>query len=917
MRSKTKLTSFFTLAAGWLISAPLWADNHVPVTLVYQDAAGVGVNDVRSLTLPDGTVTTVGDFRKSTLEYVARAVALQFNNSAPIEWGVRFESKSGYDAITFGPNFMQVRASEPDPYGVIDVGDWVPVTLFAALRNNAIAKSDGTLGDTYFHDGDNLMQAIMPQSNQAQLVSVAYHELIHMYGFAHSECLGNCITGRHSNNSHITPFYWYRDNTDALLPYESLDLDGREKAGQSVNRYLAGGNNKAPHTSQFARHELTAGTWSDAGGNYVELYAEPDSNNNWDGQAGSHLSFAVQPAQLMASSAAFTQDLGVAAAILCDAGWCRGQGQVIDISARAVLDSNASSATQTYIDVIFENTQSTDVAQAAAHIRLDPAYTNVSVTGDTAGCTVTTDVVDCRFSLAAQDTKKLTLTLGALSEAGYVIAGELYSEGYDVDRNGFNNILDATLGKKAADTGGNSGGGNTGNGSGPVTPPVTPPVTEAGSSGGASSVWLLGLLSLLGWRRMKAVAGKERPRRQRISYAALPLALAILLSGCGGGSGSSTSVTPPLSITLAASSSLSENSVIEVPLSVSGAQGGVTASVTHNGPAQLVVTPQLTSTGGVLRLQLDDIYQHQEARLTLTVTDGAGRSQTAVMNVTLQNSAGFHGVISDLPASGISLTEHSSVSLTLIFDGAEGEVSIDAVPTSKEADIHISSTLTSGGAILTVVTGELVYHDQPLTLDLTFTDEAGTVFGSLQTFALENTSGAQVASAFNKLVSATPAFVAFNIERELVKRLSMLAVLMNPAYNEAESALLQQFDRAPGSKAAIDDWLIVHQDDVTRYQQGELTEQALLQTQQALTTLLQQHAAPVDAVISQAVLANGGTVPDIALQAPLLDSESAQLSRFIGNSALGQYQEGRWQFSSQFAFLDPIVYPQNQSCAAE
>jgi hypothetical protein len=221
---------------------------------------------------------------------------------------------------------------------------------------------------------------------------------------------------------------------------------------------------------------------------------------------------------------------------------------------------------------------------------------------------------------------------------------------------------------------------------------------------------------------------------------------------------------------------------------------------------------------------------------------------------------------------------------------------------------------------LEVIAGELVRANHELKLALTFTDAAGQVQKRTQSFSLINATGAKLLEEFNQTYAAAPAFTELKPERELVRRLSALAVLTNPAYTGTESSLPDRFQQkvnAKGKQAAINSWLQSHAGDVARYQSGAAEETALKAATAELMALLQAHGSTVDTVISDAVGANNGVVPQIALGALLFDSSSKKLSRFIGNNSLGQYKDGKWQFNANYAFLTPIVFPETQTCKAE
>ncbi|MFC4654047.1 hypothetical protein ACFO3I_03290 [Rheinheimera marina] len=444
-----------------------------------------------------------------------------------------------------------------------------------------------------------------------------------------------------------------------------------------------------------------------------------------------------------------------------------------------------------------------------------------------------------------------------------------------------------------------------------------------GRSGCSMPVRFAGLLGLAWWRRR----ADTKPGSRFGGRLVAAVALALGLSACGGGGGeSSTPTTPPvvtkpdLKLTVAGTANVLENTTLEVPVTISGAQGGVTASVTRTGPDAFAVTSTLGTTGGKLQLQLGDLFADSEGTVTVSITDGDGRTSNATLAVTLKNSPGFHRVVASLPEQGTVLKEGESLTIQLQFDGASGAVQVVATPQSKEDTITTISELSATGGMVTVNAGELQYHDQPFKLTLAFTDAAGQTLNKTYAISLVNPSGAEAIQALTRMMAAAPAFSELGTERELVRRLAMLAVLSNPSYAQPESTLLTQFDNtlaAQGQQAVLTEWLAAHTEDASRYSSGVLKENSVKEATTSLLTLLRSHAAVVNPVIAEAVAVTNGLVPALTLDAVTYDATSNKLSRFIGNSAFGQYQNDQWQFGSNYAFLTSIVFPETQQCSPE
>ncbi|MBD80296.1 MAG: hypothetical protein CL840_15380 [Crocinitomicaceae bacterium] len=481
-----------------------------PVEIKYLDDENAGVNDPKMITLDNGTEVSLGQFRKDAIEHVARAVSLQFNTDQTFYWDVKFQNNAGYDALTLGPVLTEVRAEVAalDPTGSLEAGRNFPKIIIDTLTGTSGKyEADESYGETMFADYANNPQSdIVESSGQPEFYSIVYHELVHYYGFTESSCLGDCIPERSSTPSHMSKGMWYHDHDGGISAYDSASLDEKEEAGMSIDGLLYLGSDA---TQDAADAELAGGSQIWNSQTYLEMFATP-TNGKWDGQVGGHLADSLQPAQLMRSSAARVQDMGMAAFMLCDMGWCRGEGQVIDLQATATLDENASDETTTYINVTFTNNTNAVVDKVKAQVRLDAAYTDAVVESNDI-CSADGNVLSCEMTLSELSEEQITISVGALQEAGYSIEGEVYSNDYDVDRNGFNNILDATLNIAEDDNSDNgnsdddtdTGNGNDSNTDTGTTTPTTPEASKS-KSGGSMSYWMALMLGAVAWRRKVA-----------------------------------------------------------------------------------------------------------------------------------------------------------------------------------------------------------------------------------------------------------------------------------------------------------------------------------------------------------------------------------------------------------------------------
>jgi hypothetical protein len=502
------------------------------------------------------------------------------------------------------------------------------------------------------------------------------------------------------------------------------------------------------------------------------------------------------------------------------------------------------------------------------------------------------------------------MDLRGLTKADYPIIHEPNSKDFGIVRNTFNNDDTSTYLTKLADL-------------------------FLRNTNGVISILMLAILGII-W--LCWLGNLSRPLSRiwpkAVKSKALPLVIVTLLTACGGGEENQsntaplpTTPTPPvpptipeLQMSLMAITSMMENSSVDVPVTISGAQGDIRVLINHSGSEQLKVSEQITATGGILHLQLGELFSNQQAQVDLSITDANGRNKTVSVLLDLNNTQGFHGVIVNIPEVSLELVEHTSIDLGFIFDGASGDVQVSIASTTKEAEITTDAQLTNTGGTLSISAGELEYSNSALQLELTFTDSAGEQQIWVQDIALLNMSGEATLNAFNQVISATPAFINLKTERELVSRLSSLATMLNPSYTESEDALLTQFTQAIKNNGLINDitlWLSQRQDYEIRYQNGAITESDIAADHQALLTLLQQHSSAIDGVMLDAVDATGGNVPNIRFDGVYLDQASGRLSRFIGNPTLGHFQDQLWQFKADYQFLNAIVFPESQSCHPE
>jgi len=445
--------------------------------LDYIDPIDKGALSTKAFTTSDGQETTVGEYRKEMIERAIRAVSLQFNHVVSHKLEIEFGVPEGFGAVTLGPIFSEHNEFKlSDEFGFLEVGRQYPSTLVSSLIGKRSLNEIDADATVSFADNEGHL-VVRDGNTYPYIVYAAYHELMHVLGFLATDCLGNCLPEPVSTDSHFSQNI-YVGQEEGPVSFESLTLEQKTEAYMSTNNLWFGGSQAS---KDAATNELTSGHFN----GYVYMFATPTEINgvvDVDAQSGSHFSFDVLPAQLMHSAGALTEDLGMAAYLLCDAGWCQDGGKVIEQSVSAELNENASSETQTVIDIVVSENLNVGVDEFVLIIRPGQKVSLIEFQDPNDICVEIDTGYKCTSALAALTKVNLRMLVSPADE--YVIAGELRSTGFNVDRNGFNNLLDVTLIKEKEEE--------------PTPLPIpTPNASDEGSGGAISMIILLLLMTAI------------------------------------------------------------------------------------------------------------------------------------------------------------------------------------------------------------------------------------------------------------------------------------------------------------------------------------------------------------------------------------------------------------------------------------
>jgi len=405
------------------------------IKVIFSDAEGVGFKSQDSYT-PEGgnNATTLGEARKKVLLRTIRMIESQINITSDFAIEVEFEALSGYGAITLGPSFSSFNEGDANPYGIMEVGRQYPRNLRYSLQNIDTSTwniEDDPVSTTTFSPNDSKYLGFDNAGQQRSFISTTLHELTHVMGFASLNCLGDCFPAPLSKPSHFTKFVF--GEGDPLVVFDDLSISEQEDLASSDDGLLFFGS----LTTQSKLTELLTGGAHDGA---VELHADGEL----DGQEIAHISPNVYPEQLMWSVGGNVLNLGAAAYVLCDVGWCRGTGKVIDIALN-VENTKFKALPNQWVDVDFSvvNSNDTQASDILLEIRFPEGTVLSNALLENGNCQILNNtLMSCTAeNIGAQEVLDAHFILSG--EVGdYELSGELSSNSFDVDANGDNNLFD-------------------------------------------------------------------------------------------------------------------------------------------------------------------------------------------------------------------------------------------------------------------------------------------------------------------------------------------------------------------------------------------------------------------------------------------------------------------------------------------
>ncbi|MFT4899044.1 MAG: hypothetical protein ACI9U0_000832 [Flavobacteriales bacterium] len=407
------------------------------INIAYLDEAGVGFNSTKPHTPTDeNSSTTLGEARRYVLERTVRMFTTQFNNDTPIFWGVNFEEIEGYGALTLGPSSSEYTQGAPsDEFGILEYGLHYPNLLKDALLNR-VDRTIPKSGEETEYDARTTFTSYAKDYSFSgaddghRFAATVLHELVHLIGFVSLDCLKGCIPQPTSHPGHYNQFVYVEGDYDKA--WNELTLSEKEDAAMLENTLYFKGS---ASTLNFSANELFSGVTE----NGIGLHSGTNDDGSWDGQSVSHVSPEVTPAQLMYSAGADVNELGAAAYILCDIGWCRNDGFVADLSVTSSNKVSVKPNIESTISVEITNLSSNKVNNIFWEFEI-PEGVKVNEGASTSGCKVSDGNLICEIvELFSEQYIDIDVAITA-TEGQHIIDSKLYSNSFIVDPKGANNL---------------------------------------------------------------------------------------------------------------------------------------------------------------------------------------------------------------------------------------------------------------------------------------------------------------------------------------------------------------------------------------------------------------------------------------------------------------------------------------------
>ena len=241
----------------------------------------------------------------------------------------------------------------------------------------------------------------------------------------------------------------------------------------------------------------------------------------------------------------------------------------------------------------------------------------------------------------------------------------------------------------------------------------------------------------------------------------------------------------------------------------------------------------------------------------------------------------------------------------------ESSSAIVSFSVTGSSNVNVSATTGStavsssiAGNVVTINVTEL-QQEGAATLTLTATGPAGKTDVKTVALTLENSSVKTALADAEVYKSQSTQLADMTVEQRAVQQLGKIAYYSGVYSQTKLDELIAQTTKTAEQKAEIQ--ALLSQDLQAAYLAGTINEtEVQAKLQQAITAYSNYHE-PLRTALKTISTDTG--VAALDLSAPVFDATSKALSAFVGNTALGAYQNGKWVFSQNYQYLTELVFP--------
>jgi dsDNA-binding SOS-regulon protein len=248
---------------------------------------------------------------------------------------------------------------------------------------------------------------------------------------------------------------------------------------------------------------------------------------------------------------------------------------------------------------------------------------------------------------------------------------------------------------------------------------------------------------------------------------------------------------------------------------------------------------------------------------------------------------------------------------TLLGSAEKTEYSFDVDPVSGLVTISISVPADIERL------GEVQY-------ELTLEDATGDSVVLTDTISITNPSGEE---KYVKLLAYQENLEEFLTLAEpvlLLERVETLSLMLNPEVDNGETetssqskvdALYASTDSQLESdlKTSLFDAVEV----ISGYENLVYSETDIDTLLNEVGSIMASFMEPVILIVESELMQVSEVIPPLSMQELYIDPTTGLISLFVGNPSLGEYNDGIWEFSPHYAFLEQISFPYTATCNAE